>query len=90
MSRLAPVLRVAEIDDRVRLGLDGIGYAEGASLQEAADALVHKLLVAGMTLRSDGISAAGARLFDPAALNFLWELGEIAARGGDIRDRLFA
>ena len=26
---------------------------------------------------------------DPRLFEFLWELGEIAARGGDIRPRLF-
>ena len=26
---------------------------------------------------------------DPHWLEFLWELGEIAARGGDIRERIF-
>jgi hypothetical protein len=91
MSEFAPTLWVDEIDaGRVRLGLDGFLSAEGATLQEAADELVWKTLYAVMAFRSRGISGLAA-LGRPRMelVNLLWELAEIAADGGDIRERLF-
>jgi hypothetical protein len=70
--------------------LDGFFSAEAPTLQEAADELVRKMLVAVMALRSGGISGLGVvSRPDMALVIFLWELGEIAAAGGDIRERLF-
>ena len=90
MSGFTPTLRVGEVDGRVTLGLDGFFSAEGATLQEAADELVRRMLVAVMALRSGGISGLSAvSRPDMALVVFLWELGEIAAAGGDIRERLF-
>ena len=90
MSEFAPSLRVDEIAGRVRLSLDGFFSAEGVTLQEAADELVWKMLVTVMAFRSRGISGLSAvRRPDLGLVAFLWELGEIAAAGGDIRDRLF-
>ena len=87
MSGFTPTLRVGEVDSRVTLGLDGFFSAEGATLQEAADELVRKMLVAVMALRSGGFTAVSRP--DMTLVVFLWELGEIAAAGGDIRERLF-
>jgi hypothetical protein len=88
MPEFTPTLRVSENAGRVRLGLDGFFTAEGQTLQEAADELVRKMLVAVMALRSiSGVSAESRP--DMALVAFLWELGEIAAAGGDIRERLF-
>ena len=91
MSEFAPMLWVDEIDGgRVRLGLDGFLSAEGATLQEAADELVWKTLDAVMAFQSRGISglaAVGRPRMELVSL--LWELAEIAADGGDIRERLF-
>jgi len=90
MSEFAPTLRVDEIAGGVRLGLDGFFSAEGTTLQEAADDLVWKLLVTISAFRSRGISGLGIVCRpDPELVSFLWELGEIAAAGGDIRERLF-
>jgi hypothetical protein len=90
MSGFTPTLRVSEAGGRVRLGLDGFFSAEGLTLQEAADELVRKMLVAVMALRSGGISGLSVvSRPDMALVVFLWELGEIAAAGGDIRERLF-
>jgi hypothetical protein len=90
MSEFTPTLRVGERDGRVTLGLDGFFSAEGPTLQEAADELVRKMLVAVMALRSGGISGISVvSRPDMALVVFLWELGEIAAAGGDIRERLF-
>jgi hypothetical protein len=90
VSEFAPTLRVDEFAGRVRLSLDGFFSAEGATLQEAADELVWKMLVTVMVFRSRGIDGLGAaRRPDLGLVRFLWELGEIAAAGGDLRERLF-
>ena len=90
MSEFAPTLRVDEIAGRVRLSLGCFFSAEGLTLQEAADELVWKMLVTLMAFRSRGISGLGVVCRpDMGLVSFLWELDEIAAAGGDIRERLF-
>jgi hypothetical protein len=44
-----------------------------------------------MAFRSSGIGPISSEvsLPDPALLTYLYELGELAAAGGDIRQRLF-
>jgi hypothetical protein len=64
---------------------------EGRTLQEAADDLVRRLLALAMTMRS----GTGFRVspevpgVDLRWFEFLYELGSIAAGGGDIRERVF-
>jgi hypothetical protein len=68
-----------------------LAYGEGTTLQEAADDLVARVLALVMAFRSGGIGpipSEGPRP-DPAMPEYLYELGEIAASGGDIRERLF-
>ena len=90
MPRYTPSLRVSEIGGRVRLSLVGFRHADGATLQEAADELVRRMLLIAMAFRTNGIGKMPyAYRLDPDALQFIWELGEIAARGEDIRGRLF-
>jgi hypothetical protein len=90
MSEFAPTLRVDEISGRVRLTLDRVCSGEGATLQDAADELVWKVLVAVMAFRNVGMGAFSALCRpDLELVGFLWELGTIAAAGGDIRERLF-
>jgi hypothetical protein len=87
----APTLRAIELGDgRVRLTLGELGSGDGETLQDAADDLVRRLLAMAMAFRTSGLG----RLYsafrpDPSVLSFLWELGEIAAAGGDIRERIF-
>jgi hypothetical protein len=86
-----PTLEVRQVAGRVRLLLDPVAFGEGATLQEAADDLVARVLVLVMAFQSRGIgpvSREGPRP-DLAMLDFLYELGEIAAADGDIRERLF-
>jgi hypothetical protein len=68
-----------------------MAYGEGATLQEAADDLVARVLVLVMAFRSSGIGPISSESPRPdlAMLDFLYELGEIAAADGDIRQRLF-
>ena len=90
MSPPPPPLQVSETDGRVRLTLGALAQGEGASLQEAADELVRRVLVVVMAFRASGIGPISPECCaDVALLDLVYELGEIAARGEDIRERLF-
>ena len=86
-----PALSIREVAGRCRLNLGGHVHGEGATLQEAADDLVRRLLALAMALRSE----AGFRVSSEVPgvelrwFEFLYELGAIAARGEDIRARVF-
>ena len=85
-----PSLTVREVGRRCRLSLDGVAWGNGDTLQEAADDLVSRLVTLSLSLRSNGLNVP-SELGPPdlRVLSFLWELGEMAARGNDIRDRVF-
>jgi hypothetical protein len=85
-----PALTITEADGRVCLDLGGFAQGEGSSLQEAADELVRRILELALAFRSSGCSASRELRPDLETMNFLHELGEIAAAGGDIRERVFA
>ena len=85
-----PELTLTEHGGRVRLNLGGFAQGEGSSLQEAADDLVASILRLVMALRSSGFSACPEARPDLEMVNFLHELGDVAAAGGDIRSRIFA
>jgi hypothetical protein len=85
-----PALTITEDGGRVRLALGGLAHGEGPSLQEAADDLVCSILRLVMAFRSSGFRASSEVLPDLETMNFLHELGEMAAAGGDIRARVFA
>jgi hypothetical protein len=83
-------LTVQELPGRVRLCLGDLARGDGLTLQDAADDLVQRLLVHAMAFRSSGLQFS-TELGSPdlATMDFLYELGEIAAAGGDIRSHLF-
>jgi hypothetical protein len=85
-----PALTVTELGGRVQLSLGGLARGEGASLQEAADDLICSILRLVMAFRSSGFRATSEFRPDLETMSFLYELGEIAAAGGDIRSRVFA
>jgi hypothetical protein len=85
-----PALSVTEAGGRVRLNLGGFAQGEGSSLQEAADDLIRAILRLVTAFRSTGFRACSESHPDLETMNFLYELGEIAAAGGDIRPRVFA
>jgi hypothetical protein len=85
-----PALSVTEAGGRVCLDLGGFAQGEGRSLQEAADELIRRILELAVALRSSGCGASRELCPDLESMNFLHELGEIAAAGGDIRTRVFA
>ena len=84
-----PSLTVTESAGRVCLQLGGIARGEGVSLQDAADDLIRRLLGIVLALRSSGFRAASELGPDLETMDFLYELGEIAGAGGDIRSRVF-
>jgi hypothetical protein len=85
-----PALEVVEGDGTCRLRLGSLAHGDGHTLQEAADDLVRRLLDMALSCRSGGFRAScelGA--IDLRLFEFIHELGEIAAAGGDIRERVF-
>jgi hypothetical protein len=86
-----PTLEVRQVAGRVRLLLGQLAYGEGATLQEAADDLVERVLVLAMAFRHGGVGPISSEAPSPdlATLDFLYELAEIASGGGDVRERLF-
>jgi hypothetical protein len=82
-------LTISEDHRRVRLDLGGFARGEGASLQEAADDLICSILRLALAFRASGCSASSEVRPDLETINFLHELGEIAAAGGDIREHVF-
>ena len=90
VERFHPPIRIVEFDGLVRLGLPGLRDVEGATLQEAADALVTQLLYIAMVLRAGGLGPLSSECCaEPALIDFIWRLGEHAQAGGDPRDLLF-
>jgi hypothetical protein len=85
-----PALTVTELEGRVRLSLNGLAQGEGGSLQEAADDLIRSILRLAMAFRSSGFRVPSEFRADLETMNFVYELGEVAAAGGDIRSRVFA
>jgi hypothetical protein len=85
-----PELSVRDVGGRCRLSLGGHVQGEGPTLQEAADDLVRRLLALAMSLRSGaGFRFSPEMPVDLRWFEFLYELGAIAARGEDIRERVF-
>jgi hypothetical protein len=84
-----PPLTITESGRFICLQLGGFARGQGTSLQEAADDLIHSILGVLLAIRSSGFSACTELQPDLDALNFFYELGEIAASGGDIRSRVF-
>jgi hypothetical protein len=86
-----PTLRIRETSGYCRLSLGSNAFGDGSTLQEAADALVARLLSMAMAIRSAGGVRFCAELGPPDLrwFEFVYELGEIAAGGGDIRERVF-
>jgi hypothetical protein len=89
MSGYTPALSVTERAGLIRIELGGLAHGDGSSLQEAADDLVRRVLEMALAFRSTGWRVSSELRPDPDAMNFLYELGEFAAAGGDVRVRLF-
>jgi hypothetical protein len=84
-----PELTVRECGGVVRLSLGGVARGEGASLQDAADDLIRRLLSMALAFRSTGFTISPELSSGLEMADYLYELAEIAAAGGDIRSRVF-
>lgn len=89
ISPSVPSLTVTEGGGLVQLQFGTFARGSGASLQEAADDLVRSLLRVVLAVRSSGFRGSCELQPDVETMDFLYELGEIAAAGGDIRARVF-
>lgn len=86
----SPSLSLRESAGRCHLTLAGLTYGVGFSLQEAADDLIARLVGIALGARSSGFQHTN-ELGPPDMdlVEFISELGELAARGEDIRPRVF-
>jgi hypothetical protein len=78
------------VSGRCQLHLVGVTYGTGATMPEAGNDLLARLFDLATALRNGRFRATGE--FGPPnrqVMDFLREIGELAARGGDIRGRVF-
>jgi hypothetical protein len=77
-------------DGRCRLSLIGVVSGDGETLQEASNDLLVRLFDLAVEFR-DSRHRVPLAAQSPwtEEMEFLWEIGEIAALGGDIRGRVF-
>jgi hypothetical protein len=84
-----PPLLIQEDGGRCRLRLGKDAWGDGATLQEAADDLVVRVMRHAEALRAGGFTyPKDLSPPDPRWLEFLYEVGDIAARDGDVRQRI--
>jgi hypothetical protein len=85
-----PELELHQRTDRCQLCLTGVTTGYGPTMQEAATDLLLRLHDLAVAMRRGGMRFTGETgRPDPRVTGFLWEIGEIVARGGDIRERVF-
>jgi hypothetical protein len=90
VSPVKPILSVTERDGAIRIYLGRLAHGDGASLQEAAEDLLQRVLVYAAAIRDSEFSVSCEVLPDLHGMAFLYELGELAETGGDVRAALFA
>jgi len=86
MEAWVPVLSVREIRDGCRLTLSGIAHGDGATLQQAANELVTRVVEVSVALRGGLTFSSSLPPPHAGLLTFLHEIGTRAARGEDVRD----
>ncbi len=79
----SPTLRVEARGGQCHLVLGGVTYGNGPTLQEACNDLLVRVLDLALGLRA-GYRVSG----DARVAHFLWEVGELAIGGADIRPRV--
>jgi hypothetical protein len=89
MSLGGPILSVTERASGVRIQLGRLAHGDGASLQEAADDLLRRVLEYAAAIHRSGFSSTCEVAPDLEGLAFLYEIGELAEAGGDVRAALF-
>jgi hypothetical protein len=85
-----PELRLQSQGDACRLSLVGVTYGNGATLQEAGNDLLTRLFDLGLAVREGRLRfSSDSGRPDQRVMDYLWEIGDLAVRGGDLRDRVF-
>jgi hypothetical protein len=85
-----PLLRTQVTGLGIRLELGTWCYGNGRTLPEAADDLVARLSSHATALRAGGMRFHSEMpMPDPALLDFLWELGDVAGKPEQVRARIF-
>jgi hypothetical protein len=90
MPSATPPLSLTKTSGCVRLELGQLARGEGRTLQEAGDDLIRRVLGLVFAVRSSGFRASCEVRPDLETMDFLYELGELAASGGDIRTRVLS
>jgi hypothetical protein len=85
MGSWAPPLSLRETGRGCRLSLAGLGHGHGDTLQEAADDLVSRVLDVAFAVRAGGLTCTSGLVPDLHLVDFLHEVAEVAAQGGDVR-----
>jgi hypothetical protein len=85
MGSWAPRLSVCETAPGCYLSLGGLAHGHGKTLQKAADQLVLRVLDAALAVYAGGVSCTPALVPDLHLIEFLHEVAELAAQGGDAR-----
>jgi hypothetical protein len=88
VSSWVPPLSVRETGFGCRLSLGGIAVGHGHTLQEAADELVQRVLDTALALRRGGVAVSPALVVDTQLVEFLAEVADLSAGGGDVRQRV--
>jgi hypothetical protein len=85
-----PRLRTRVTPTGISLELGSWAAGHGRTLSEAGDDLTARLLTLAIAFRASGFRPSPeAPQPDRAYLDYLWELGEMDARGQDIRESIF-
>jgi hypothetical protein len=88
-ERWTPPLEVSSVAGRCRLHLGRYAHGDGETLQDAGDDLVSRLLSLAISSRSGFTTSTELPPPDLRWFDFVYELSGIAARGEDIRERIF-
>jgi hypothetical protein len=81
----APPLTLRETRLGCRLTLGGLGHGSGTTLPEAADELVLRVVAAALAMHAGDLTFTPGLLPEPRSVEFLREVAEVAAHGGDVR-----
>jgi hypothetical protein len=85
-----PLLRTRIVGNRIRLELGSWAYGYGRTVEEASNDLLDRMVRYARALRERGFGFTSEMPApDPGFLELLWEVGELADCGNDVRSRIF-
>jgi len=86
MSRWTPELQLHVKNGLCRLTLAGVTYGTGATLQDASNDLMTRLFDLATGYRAGRYRLSTELGPQSQIMTFLWEVGDLASKGGDIRE----